>query len=116
MRDEYPEIFDSFRESRVHLSVCPEAEHINVIALKLSSILARVNLEEVVVLTVDGSPHCVQLHHAIEEAARVTGNRVVVHHYVIEEGKAVQVSREAVKVARYLSRVDKLLSGRSRKE
>lgn len=116
VREEYPQIFESLGEGRVQLSACPEAEHINIIALKLSSMLARVGLEEVAVLTVDGSPHCVQLHHAVEEAARVTGSRASVYHYVIEGGRAVQVSREAVKTARYLSRVDKLLAHQSRKE
>lgn len=110
MRDEYPQIFESLSRGRVALSACPESEHINVIALKLASIFARVNLEEVLILTVDGSPHCVQLHHAAEEAARVTGGKVDVQHFVIEGGDASRVSREAVKAARYLSKVDKLLA------
>jgi hypothetical protein len=70
---------------------------------------ARVNLEEVVVLTVDGSPHCVGLHHAVEEAAKVSGKDVMIRHVVIEEGSPIEVSNQAVKTARYLSRVERLM-------
>ncbi|MEZ0346710.1 MAG: 4Fe-4S ferredoxin [Infirmifilum sp.] len=109
VRDEYPEIYEEFSRGRVPLAVCLEAEHFNIIALKVASMFARVDLEEVVVLTVDGSPHCVGLHHAVEEAIRVTGKKLLVKHYVIERGEAVEVSSEAVKAARYLSRVQRLM-------
>ena len=99
-----------FSEGRVALGVCLEAEHLNVVALKLASIFARVDLEEVVVLTVDGSPHCIQLHHAVEEARKVTGRQINVRHFVIEGGEALEVSPEAVKVARYLSKIQRLLN------
>lgn len=108
--NEYPDILSRFSEGRVALGVCLEAEHLNVVALKLASIFARVDLEEVVVLTVDGSPHCIQLHHAVEEARKVTGRQVNVRHFVIEGGEALEVSPEAVKVARYLSKIQRLLN------
>lgn len=109
VRDEYPQIFEKFSGERVPLAVCLEAEHFNVVALKLASMMARVELEEVVVLTVDGSPHCVGLHHAVEEALKVTRGRAKVRHVVIEEGDVIEVSEQAVKTARYLSRVQHLL-------
>jgi len=108
--NEYPDILSRFSEGRVALGVCLEAEHLNVVALKLASIFARVDLEEVVVLTVDGSPHCIQLHHAVEEARKVTGRQINVRHFVIEGGEALEVSAEAVKVARYLSKIQRLLT------
>jgi len=108
--NEYPDILSRFSEGRVALGVCLESEHLNVVSLKLASIFARVDLEEVVVLTVDGSPHCIQLHHAVEEARKVTGRQINVRHFVIEGGEALEVSPEAVKVARYLSKIQRLLS------
>lgn len=110
VRDEHPEVYGEWSRGRVALAACLEKTHFNMVSLKLASILARVDLEELAVLTVDGSPHCVQLHHAVEEAVRVTGARVPVRHLVVEGGRVVEVSGRAVKTARYLSRVDKLLS------
>lgn len=116
IRDEYPQLFEEFSKGRVPLAVCLEAEHFNVVALKLASIFARVNLEEVLVLTVDGSPHCVGLHHAVEEALRVTGREFNVRHVVVEEGTVVEVDRQAVKTSRYLSRIQHLLEEKLKRE
>ncbi len=90
-------------------SVCMEAEHLNVVALKIASIMARVDLEELSILTVDGSPHCLQLHHAAEEAARISGFSGRLRHMIFRRGKVEEVSREAVKAARYLSKVQRMM-------
>jgi len=110
VRDEHPDIYEQLSRGRVALAACLEREHFNMVALKLASMLARVKLEELVVLTVDGSPHCVQLHMAVEEAVKVTGlaGRLKVRHLVIESGEVIEIPEACVKVARYLSRVKRL--------
>ncbi len=107
---ERPGLVEGLSEGRVAVWACPERDHINVIALKVVSIIARVDLEEVTVVTVDGSPHCVQLHHAVEEAIKVTKSEdLSVKHLVCHGDKLIEVSPRAVKVARYLSKVKSLL-------
>ncbi len=110
---EHPKILEKFlsRGNYAVVSVCLEEEHVNHVGLKLAGVLARCDFKEVAVLTVDGSLHCVQLHHMVEEVFKVMGieGRVSRRHYVIEGGEVVEVSTKAVKVSRYLSRVDKLL-------
>ncbi len=81
----------------------------NVVALKIASILARVKLEEVRILTVDGSPHCLQLHHAAEEALKIACSNCRLKHFVVVKGEIIEVSRDAVKTSRYLSKVSRLL-------
>lgn len=108
VRDEYPRILGEFSEGRVALAVCMEREHMNLVGFKLAGLLARLELEELVVLTVDGSPHCVQLHFAVEEAERVAGKKIPRKHFVIEGGKALEIEPEHVKIARYLSKVKRL--------
>jgi hypothetical protein len=73
--------------------------------LKLASIIARVPIEEIVVLTVDGSPHCIQLHFMMDEVEKITGKPLNVKHIVVYKGKEVEVDRSRVKKARYLSKV-----------
>ncbi len=107
--DEYPDIFEKYRVGRVPLKVCMEREHINMVALKIASILARLEIKEVVILTVDGSPHCISLHHAVEEAVKVSKSNTKVVHIVIERGKDITIDNKAVKIARYLSKVNKLI-------
>ncbi len=108
VRDEHPGVFREFSEGRVALAVCLEREHMNIVGFKLAGLLARLELEELVVLTVDGSPHCVQLHFVAEEAERVSGKEVPRRHFVIEGGRALEIEPEYVKIARYLSRVKRL--------
>lgn len=107
VRDEYPEIFEKMAVERIPLAVCMEETHMNMVALKLASLTARIKLDELVVLTVDGSPHCVQLHMAVEEVDKIVGG-IRVKHYVIEGGRVIEIDPHYVKLARYLSRIKKL--------
>ncbi len=109
VRMEHPEVLKDFSKGRTCLAACPESEHINMIALKVASIVSRLELEELLVLTVDGSPHCIQLHHAVEEALKISHFPVKVRHLVIYKGKVSEISREAVKTARYLFKIENLL-------
>ncbi len=106
---EWPEISEKICGRSLCLSSCPERDHINIIALKVSSILARIDLKEIQVITVDGSPHCLHLHHAVEEALKIAGRDIEVRHMVVHKGKLLQVSHDAVKVARFLHKIDNLL-------
>jgi len=112
---EHGKVLSHFKEAGYSIfSVCLEEEHINMVGFKLAGILRRCRdfLKEVAVLTVDGSPHCVQLHFMVEEAFKVTGleGDIQRKHFVIVKGEGVvEVPKESVKVARYLSRVSKLI-------
>ena len=94
------------------VSVCLEEEHMNMVGFKLAGVLARSSYEEVAVLTVDGSPHCTQLHYMVEEVCKIVSDPPKRRHYVIEGGDLIEVPAEAVKTSRYLSKVAKLLKER----
>ncbi len=110
---EHPEILEKFPQNEYGiLSVCLEAEHVNMVGFKLLGILARGDYEEVSVLTVDGSMHCTQLHWMVEEVFKIGRYRNISRrHYIIYHGKIYNVSTDAVKTSRYLYKVDKLLKG-----
>jgi len=111
VKEEYPEILEKFREEYVLLSVCLEKEHMNMVGFKLLGMMKRCRPEEIIVLTVDGSPHCVQLHFTIEECSKILEEfkeRIV--HLVIENGKICKISPEAVKTCRYLTKVERILT------
>jgi hypothetical protein len=95
---------EKYVEGRATLKVCLEREHFNMTCLKLASIIARVPIEEIVILTVDGSPHCIQLHFMIDEVEKITGKKLNVKHIVIYKGKDVEIDRKTIKKARYLSK------------
>ena len=89
---------------------CPEVENATLLMGKLASIIRCSEPAEIVVASVEGSPHCLLLHMALNEALFDTGARgVEVKHYVVLEGELLEVSEEAARVARYLHLVQKAL-------
>lgn len=100
---EYPEILDKF-EQETALHICLEAEHVNKVAWKILSIVRHKKPKEMTALTIDGSPHCVQLHYALEDVKKMFPD-LTVNHYVIEKGKVCWVRNEAVRNSRHLSKV-----------
>ena len=109
LRQEWPEVLAQQAEGRVALCVCLEREHICHITAKLATMMVMGRPAELVVLTVDGSPHCLQAHFAAEQALRITGLQVPVRHLVVEKGRLYEVGPEVVRAARHLSEVAELV-------
>jgi len=101
---EYLERFDRY----VKLSFCPEKEHINMAFYKLMAMFSVA--KELVVLTTDGSPHCVGLHHIAQEVLKYSARKIPVRHFVINNGKLIEVDEEDIKLSRYLSKIKRLRS------
>ncbi|RLI44486.1 4Fe-4S ferredoxin [Candidatus Bathyarchaeota archaeon] len=103
----YPEVYKRFMKERVVLTSCPEAENAEMLMGKLAAILTCSDIKDLTVLTMEGSPHCLMLHAAANEAMFITKAKVPFSHFVILNGKAIEVSSESVRVARYLHLVQK---------
>ncbi len=110
IKEEHKDLFKVLSAGKTALGVCLEREHVNMIVYKLATVL-KLNKppKEITVLTVDGSPHCVQLHYAIEETKKLVGSNINVKHVVVSNGKPVEVDRKTVKLSRYLAKIQKLI-------
>ncbi len=102
-------VYEEFAEGRKVLTSCPEAENAESVAAKLASIMKCSVPREIVILTMDGSPHCFALHAALNNAIFVTGSNIPCKHVVIVAGKAVAISPETITVARYLHLVQECI-------
>ncbi len=106
-----PDLFAKLENECVVLLACPERENPTHYG-KIASII-RSNedwIEEVWVVTVDGSPHCYTLHASVNEAEYILGKRIVRKHFVVVDGKELrEVDPVAVRVARYLHIVQQLI-------
>jgi len=112
LRSEWPNILARETEGRLALAVCLEREHISHITAKLATMMVMGRPASMTVLTVDGSPHCVQVHFALQQALRITGLNLPVRHLVVEKGVICEVSPEAIRTARHLSEVVSLMRKR----
>ncbi|MEM4576641.1 MAG: hypothetical protein QW701_04165 [Candidatus Nezhaarchaeales archaeon] len=107
---EYPELFEQAAVGRVPLSVCMSEEHLDKVGFKIATIIAYAKPSSISVLTMDGSPHCTQLHAIVEQVRKIAKEDVSVKHFVVEKGVAVEVSSEAVYLSRHLSKIHELLN------
>lgn len=110
---EHPSIIDEFiKKGYGVLSVCLEAEHVNMVGFKLAGIIARGDYKEVSVLTVDGSMHCTQLHWMLEEVFKILGrNNIIRRHFVVYKGKVYEIKTKTIKLSRYLYKINKIIEG-----
>lgn len=103
------EMFEKLSRNRVVLTYCPEAEGPSSYG-KLASIIRSSKPRSIRIVTVDGSPHCLALHAALNEALYILNESIDREHYVLVDGRdLVKISPDTVRIARYLHIVDDLL-------
>ena len=88
---------------------CAEKSHIHELAQKLPTILRLGRIDNLHILTKDGSPHDVQMHTLTEEVAENMNFGGNVCHYVVEKGRMYEVSRKTVRRSRHLSEIEQTL-------
>ena len=106
--NQFKQFLKKLSKGRFALSACLQEHHMDNLGFKLATLLTYQPVKEITVLSIDGSPHCAQLHALAEQAKRITGSDVAIKHYVIEEGRLVEFSSEVVKIARHLSHIKAL--------
>jgi len=103
------ELFQEISEGKVVLLACPEEES-PIHYGKIATIIRSSQPRTVAVVTIDGSPHCFTLHASLNLAEYLLGTRLSKKHYVVVDGrKLVEITSNAVRLARYLSIIDKVL-------
>lgn len=110
--DRFPEIVKELSEKdggQAVLHVCLEETHVNQAGFKIGSIVKYSDISEVTALTVDGSPHCVQLHYVIDDVKKHFAPEIETKHYVVEKGNVHEISTAAVKRSRHLSKIQRML-------
>ena len=113
MEKRFPEIvkkYSEMDEGYAVLHICLEEMHVNQAGFKIASIIRYSGMKKVAVLTVDGSPHCVQLHYVVEDIKRHFTSEIETSHYVVEKGKVFEISASAVKRSRHLSKIQKTMN------
>lgn len=106
LKKEYPHILEEFEEPILH--ICLQEHHMDRAAWKIMT-LARVNkVKTIHCVTVDGSPHCLGLHHALEDVKAALGD-LEVNHWVVEKGELIPVGLEAVRASRHLREIEDLV-------
>jgi len=113
---EYPKIFEEKAKGKTPLSICMSEEHLDKVGFKIATIITHANPSSITILTMDGSPHCTQLHAIAEQAKRITQSNIKIVHLVVEKGSLIETSNQAVYMSRHLSKIEELLKGQITKK
>ena len=104
-----PGILQELGRDRAVLLACPEMENPTHYG-KIASMIRSCEPGKIVVVTVEGSPHCFTLHASVNEAEYILGRKVDREHYVVLDGeRLIRIEPQTVRVARYLHLVDRLV-------
>ncbi|NVM01765.1 MAG: 4Fe-4S ferredoxin [Candidatus Helarchaeota archaeon] len=107
----YPDILKDFLKkfnSPAQQHICLETHHMDQVGYKLTLMIRYSSIEELTILTIDGSPHCLQLHYLAEDQCKFYPD-LKINHFVIEKGTVHEIESKAVKISRHLHKVQKLI-------
>ncbi len=103
-----PKLNDELKKEGIVLYSCPEREH-GVYYGKIASIMRCSRPRELWVITIDGSPHCLMIHAAANEAEFILGEKIAKRHFVVVNCELIEIEPDSIRLARYLSIVNELL-------
>ena len=84
----------------------------NLTITKIGGMLRTNIIEKVLFVSVDRSPHCVQLHYIQDELRKMMGlNNLIIENYVVDDGKLIKLSSEAISLSKSLSKIEGLIKG-----
>lgn len=93
-------------------SVCLESTHFNMVVTKVLDIIARKKTKKIAVVTVDKSPHCVQLHYLTKEIENILEDTdVKITDYVVVGGKLVEIPKEVIGLSKNLVKLTQIQKG-----
>lgn len=89
--------------------VCLEEIHMNMVALKIASILRLGKVKDLIFVSVDKSPHCVQLHYIRNELEKIMDlQNINIKNFVSDEGDLVEISKDVILASKCLMKIQKL--------
>ncbi len=82
---------------------CLEKIHMNMILSKLCSILRVGKVKKLIFVTVDKSPHCIQLHYISNELKKIINLKdIEIKNYVSDNGNLIEISQEIISLSKNL--------------
>ena len=88
--------------------LCLEVNHINMAITKIIGMLSRVKVNKIIFVTVDKSPHCIQMHYIENEIAKAMDiSSIEIIHYVAVNNKLIEISKNTISKSKTLSELEK---------
>ena len=103
----FPKIYKELNETSENIyDVCLEETHLNMVITKLAGMIARKKCKELTFVTVDKSPHCVQLHYVVKELENIMDLKgVKIKNYVATNDGLIEIPIEVISLSKNLSKL-----------
>lgn len=86
--------------------VCLEKEHLNMVVTKIIGMIARGKIKKIIFVTVDKSPHCIQLHYVVKELENAIDiSNIEIINYVATDNKLIEIPIEVISLSKNLSKL-----------
>ena len=107
----FPNIYEKLeQESNNIYEVCLEETHLNMVITKIAGILARNNIKEIKFVTVDKSPHCIQLHYVVKELGNIMNlEKIHIENYVATNEGLIEIPIEVIGMSKNLAKLAKII-------
>lgn len=88
--------------------VCLESFHMNMVAHKLSGFVETGKVKKMIFVSIDKSPHCIQLQYIRKEIGKhLKGFDVIYESYVVSKGDLVKISLDTISLSKNLAELSK---------
>ena len=108
----FPKIYKELNETSENIyDVCLEDTHLNMVITKIAGMVARKKCKELTFVTVDKSPHCVQLHYVVKELENIMDlKNIKIKNYVATNDGLIEIPIEVIGLSKNLAKLKEKLN------
>ena len=108
----FPKIYNELNEISENIyDVCLEDTHLNMVITKIAGMVARKKCKELTFVTVDKSPHCVQLHYVVKELENIMDLKdIKIKNYVATSDGLIEIPIEVIGLSKNLAKLKEKLN------
>ena len=107
----FPNIYQKLEQESTNIyEVCLEETHLNMLITKIAEMLARNDIEEIKFVTIDKSPHCVQLHYVVKELENIMDlKKIHIENYVATSEGLIEVPLKVIGLSKNLAKLSEMI-------
>lgn len=107
----FPNIYQKLEQESTNIyEVCLEETHLNMVITKIAGMLARNDIKEIKFVTIDKSPHCVQLHYVVKELENIMDlEKIHIENYVATSEGLIEVPLKVIGLSKNLAKLSEMI-------
>ncbi len=107
----FPNIYQKLEQESTNIyEVCLEETHLNMVITKIAGMLARNDIKEIKFVTIDKSPHCIQLHYVVKELENIMDlEKIHIENCVATSEGLIEVPLKVIGLSKNLAKLSEMI-------